>query len=57
MMTEANQPMYQQQESLENETETLLDICRDVTMNHLLRDVVKGVVEIPKRKGIISYDI
>ncbi len=39
------------------DTETLMDICRDVTLNLVLRKVVNGTLELPYSSKISSYDI
>lgn len=39
------------------DTETLLEICRDVTLNLVLRKVINGSLEIPVKTDIHSYDV
>lgn len=38
-------------------TETLLDICRDVTLNPVLRKVLNGSMDLPYNNKLCSYDI
>ena len=39
------------------DTETLLEICRDVTLNLVLRRVVNGDLDLAYNPSIKSYDI
>lgn len=39
------------------DTETLLDICRDVTLNPVLRKVINGSYELQYFASIKAYDI
>lgn len=40
-----------------DDTETLLDICKDVTLNPILRKVVSGTLDLPHNENIVSFDI
>jgi hypothetical protein len=46
-----------ERENREEGVETLLDICRDVTLNERLRNVCKGREEIVVRGGVYSKEI
>lgn len=47
---------YSRPQQISN-TETLLDMCRDVTLNPVLKKVIDGSIELPFVEGLCSYDI